>query len=72
MEESFILGLGGISLALGISRVLALFVVALPVKTSWLYVLLAECIAVAVGLVAGVLPARAAARLEPVQALRTE
>lgn len=69
---AFLGGLGGISLALGISRVLSLFVVALPVKTSWLYVLLAECIAVVVGLVAGVLPARAAARLEPVQALRTE
>lgn len=69
---AFLGGLGGISLALAISRVLALFVVALPVKTSWLYVLLAECIALAVGLVAGVLPARAAARLEPVQALRAE
>ncbi|HET9840338.1 MAG TPA: hypothetical protein VFR84_19070 [Candidatus Angelobacter sp.] len=45
---------------------------ALPVKTSWFYVVLAEVIAVAAGLLAGVLPARVAARLDPVQALRTE
>jgi putative ABC transport system permease protein len=46
--------------------------VALPVKTSWFYVVLAECVAVLVGLIAGVLPARTAAKLEPVQALRAE
>ena len=35
-------------------------------------VVLAEAIAVAIGLVAGVMPARRAALLDPVQALRAE
>jgi putative ABC transport system permease protein len=69
---AFLGGLGGIALALGISRGIALFVTALPVKTSWLYVFLAEAVAVLVGLSAGVLPARTAAKMEPVQALRAE
>lgn len=69
---AFLGGLGGILLALGVLRGLVLLGVALPVKTSWFYVVLAECVAVLVGLLAGVLPARAAAKLEPVQALRAE
>jgi putative ABC transport system permease protein len=45
---------------------------ALPVHTPWLYAVLAECLAVAVGLAAGVLPARRAALLDPLAALRGE
>lgn len=69
---AFLGGLAGIALALGIGHLLGAFVAALPVKTSWLYVVLGEAIAVSSGLLAGVLPARIAARLDPVQALRTE
>jgi putative ABC transport system permease protein len=45
---------------------------ALPTHTPWIYVLFAELLAAAIGLLAGVLPARHAARLDPIEALRAE
>jgi putative ABC transport system permease protein len=51
---------------------LQLLVPALPVHTPWAYAVLAELVAVAVGLAAGVLPARHAAQLDPLDALRSE
>jgi putative ABC transport system permease protein len=65
-------GLAGLVMGMGLGRLLVLLVPALPVYTSWTFVLLAEAMAVAIGLVAGVLPAKRAARLDPVEALRTE
>jgi putative ABC transport system permease protein len=44
----------------------------MPATISPFYVVLALVIAVVIGLVAGVLPARAAAQLEPLDALRAE
>ncbi|HEX7288536.1 MAG TPA: FtsX-like permease family protein, partial [Candidatus Angelobacter sp.] len=69
---AFLGGLGGIMLAFLASRGMAIWFAALPVKTSWPYVLLAEVVSVLVGVIAGVVPARNAARMEPVQALRAE
>jgi putative ABC transport system permease protein len=69
---AFLGGAGGIVLALSVAKAMTLFAVALPVKISWFFVGLAEVVSVLIGLVAGVLPARAAAKLEPVQALRAE
>jgi len=43
-----------------------------PTHTAWAFVLLAEVIAVLIGLAAGVLPALKAAGLDPVAALRDE
>jgi putative ABC transport system permease protein len=69
---AFLGGLGGICLAIAVGRGIELWFAALPVKTSWAYVVLAEAVSVLVGVVAGVVPARNAARMEPVQALRAE
>jgi putative ABC transport system permease protein len=65
-------GIGGLVLGTGLGQVLRLVVPALPVQPSLFYVVLAESIAVTIGLLAGVLPARRAARLDPVEALRAE
>lgn len=65
-------GLMGLALGFGLAQVIHLAVPALPVHTPLSFVLLAEGIAVVIGLLAGVLPARSAARLDPVDALRTE
>jgi putative ABC transport system permease protein len=65
-------GLAGLVLGVGIAELLHLALPALPVHTPLLYVALAEAIAVVIGLAAGVLPARRAALLDPVEALRSE
>ena len=65
-------GLLGLLLGLGGVLLLGLAVPALPVTVSPFYLALAEGLAIAIGLLAGVVPARRAAALEPVQALRAE
>lgn len=65
-------GLAGLVLGVGGSWLCAMLIPALPAHTSWGYAATAELLAIVVGLIAGVLPARRAAGLHPVEALRAE
>jgi putative ABC transport system permease protein len=65
-------GLAGLALGFGIAQGLHFFFPAMPVHTPVTFALVAEGTAVAIGLLAGVMPARRAALLDPVEALRTE
>ena len=65
-------GAAGIVIGFGISVAVRLAVPALPVYTPLRYVLAALVVSAVAGLAAGVLPARRAATLEPVDALRAE
>jgi len=65
-------GLLGLLLGIGLAQLIHLVLPALPVHTPLSFVVLAESIAVGIGLLAGVLPARRAARLDAIDALRAE
>ena len=65
-------GLLGLLLGVGLAQVIHVALPALPVHTPLSFVLLAEAVAIFIGLAAGVLPARRAAQLDPVEALRAE
>ena len=62
----------GVAVGAGIAQLLSLLVPGLPVQTPATFVAAAVVGSMLIGLIAGVLPARRAARLDPVTALRAE
>ncbi len=62
----------GVGVGLGIIRLLHLFVPGLPVSTPIEYIFAALGLSFVVGLLSGALPARRAAALDPIEALRAE
>ena len=65
-------GLLGVAVGAGTAQLLKLALPALPVHTPATFVAAAVAGSMLIGLIAGVLPARRAARLDPVTALRAE
>lgn len=65
-------GVLGVATGMGIAWLLPAAVPGLPVQTRVSFVIAALIVSLAVGLLSGVLPARRAAALDPVEALRAE
>jgi len=65
-------GIAGLFLGMGIAQGLHFLIPALPVEIPVFFAVLAESSAIIIGLLAGVIPARRAAKMDPVEALRTE
>jgi putative ABC transport system permease protein len=72
MTLTFLGGILGVVLAVGISRIIMLFVPALPASIPTWAVVSGLTVSVGVGLLFGVWPARKASRLDPIECLRYE
>lgn len=65
-------GIAGLLFGMGLAYGIHALFPALPVHTPVLFAVLAESSAILIGIAAGVMPARRAAMMDPVEALRTE
>ncbi|HEV2829302.1 MAG TPA: ABC transporter permease [Pyrinomonadaceae bacterium] len=72
MTLTFLGGILGVVLAVGISRIVMLFVPALPASIPTWAVVSGLTVSMGVGLIFGVWPARKASRLDPIECLRYE
>ena len=72
MTLTFFGGLIGVTLAVGISKLLMLLIPSIPASIPLWAVLAGLGVSIGVGLVFGVLPARKASRLDPIECLRYE
>ncbi|WP_262966644.1 ABC transporter permease [Methylobacter psychrophilus] len=69
---SMVGGVCGVLLGLFTVQILDAMLPALPVQIAWGYIATAFMVSLLIGIVAGVIPAIKAAKLEPLEALRTE
>ena len=75
LESIFLAILGallGLSIGFAAVYVALIFYPDMPIAIAWDYIVYAVFISLAIGLIAGFLPARAAAQLDPVEDLRTD
>jgi putative ABC transport system permease protein len=72
MTLTFFGGIAGVILAVAISQIVMLLIPSIPATIPLWAVIAGLATSIAVGLVFGVLPARKAARLDPIEALRYE
>ena len=72
MTLTFFGGVIGVLLAVGISKLVMLIFPSLPAVIELFYIVFALGVSIAVGLIFGVLPARKAANLDPIECLRYE
>lgn len=72
MTLTFFGGLIGVIVAIGIAQLIILFVPSLPAAIPLWAVITGLTVSIAVGLIFGVLPARKAAKLDPIECLRYE
>lgn len=69
---SLVGGLVGVGLGIIVVQLITIVVPGLPVQLAWGYIAVAFAVSLLIGLLAGVVPAMKAARLQPLEALRTE
>lgn len=72
MTLTFFGGLIGVTLAIGISKLIMLLVPSLPAVIPLWAIITGLTVSIGVGLIFGVLPARKASRLDPIECLRYE
>ena len=72
MALTFFGGIIGILLAVGISNLLMILIPTIPAKVELWMIVTSACVSIGVGLLFGVLPARKAAKLDPIECLRYE
>ncbi len=72
MTLTFFGGIIGVVVAIGISNLIMLLIPSIPAQVPAWAVIAGLTVSVGVGLIFGVLPARKASRLDPIECLRYE
>jgi len=65
-------GLFGLLIGVVTAQLLQFLLPSLPVHTPWRFAIISLLVSMMIGLLAGVMPARSASKLDPINALRAE